>query len=233
VESVRYLLDQGVDPTDRSGYLARTLRNGHDGIFTLLMDHRREHRTELPVLSIFRATAGTGNFEVVEYLLEMGCRISLEYILEAVQNNQTKMVKHLLEASVENHSINPRLFDEVVRYGNVNLVHYLFEHGLDRRYLDVGVYRASQYRQFDVIKTLLQMGATVHYAKDRSLINRVQHGDIEMVKFLLDFGASISPDLLREASERGYQEILDLLKSRLTAPPTLIQQIFNWFSNPL
>ena len=84
---------------------------------------------------------------------------------------------------------------EAAKYGYLDIVKYLVEHGADIHDDDYrAVCRASEYGHLNVVKYLVEHGADIHADYDASLQWASQNGHLDIVKYLVEQGADIHAD---------------------------------------
>jgi ankyrin repeat protein len=148
--------------------------------------------------NILKSACRSGHVEIIKYLIQMDIIISKEggesILLDAVAcldpNIDTLFaVIYLIENNVNPNAKNGRIFIDACTIGNIEIVKYLINNGVDSLYYDKGLFCAAEYSQPEIIKILLDAGA---YANNiGSFIDKQNFGDdwLKTRKLLLENGA--------------------------------------------
>ena len=217
LNSVRYLLQKGVDVNERdlsaNTALLSVVKFGNGPsvfkIVQLLISsgadiNAKNRNSETPLL----ISCQEDLYNVAELLLERGCETNIKNVdsysplLYAVENNNRKLTEMLLQYGADanvksNDKTTPLHLAAVNR--SVHTAELLLQHGADIEATDelgrTGLAEAACFCCLSMVQLLLQYGSNVH-AKDKAgktpLMLAVSDESIPIIKVLLDHGASVN-----------------------------------------
>lgn len=189
-------------------------------------------------------TCENGNLELLKLIIDFGYPLTDEQLLGAMTaaalNNHINIFEYLLTDKKAN--INVEYFDETV-LGNAAIsasletIQYLVNHGADvnggKARVSTPLHRAVTFNRLDIAKYLIGKGADVNVVgvysdsggkTDRLLTQAIQKGYFDMIKLLVENGASVNykeewfdenETILDVAKHRGSKHIIDYLENAL------------------
>lgn len=225
---MEFLISNGADinarPISESGRTAlqAAVERGHIHATILLLrnnaDVQGDGDTVNATTALWRATCN-GDIKMVRLLLEHDAntsdhRAGRRALQAAVESGRLDIVNLLLEFKVD-------VYDEAVHravgYGRIDILQVLLENNGDVEYPYQGksaLQVAIEHDRLDIVRLLVQFGAVI---TDEVFNATVRSGPIDIVRFLLDNGASVGDDhhpqtALQVAVNRGS---LDMVSSLL------------------
>jgi ankyrin repeat protein len=101
---------------------------------------------------------------------------------------------------------------EVCLSGNLEEIKKLIQEGNCDK--DTVLRYAVEYRQLDIVKCLVELGADIHALSEGALRCAVEGGRLDVVKYLVEQGADVhvnNEEALRHASYNGDEEMVEYL----------------------
>jgi ankyrin repeat protein len=227
-ETVKLLLEKGADPNREDDY-NRTplyLAQHHPDLVKTLLEHGAnpnviDGNTKRPLFMNHRA-------EVVELLLKHGADIKgyeKNLLRWALKRNNTNIVKYLINTN----KIDPKQFDNIFKSGLESAIGYAARHQnteLVKLLLSKGVkpdaasaFSAIGNNNMVVLKLLLNAGIKPHYTIHNKtvylLAHAVNHGNLEIIKMLLENGSDINTtgelgeSMLHIAARAGHVSVIN------------------------
>lgn len=232
-DAILYLLDQGVNPNDR------TPEGGHTALTTAI----RENRGELVDLLLSRGADPAIRGQDWPLCMAVKQPSILRKLLAATPNprafrgvvemavvaNQLESVKMLLAAGVSVEDKNCGVFSPLttaIREEHIDIVRYLLDTAnadpnAPGEHLPIVKALRRYHGDSEIIKLLLSRGADINkmHRGWNAILQAVENGDAEILKLLIEMGGSVdlqAPDesgrpVIDIVTERGWEEGLALL----------------------
>lgn len=172
--------------------------------------------------SVFNVATAQGYLDILrdvfENLKSRGIKFDVRsLLLDAIYKNQTDVSKFLIDMGIDqsNGANLQDILEKVISHGNLELVKFLVEKGIDIHYEDDAPVRyASEDGYVDIVKYLVEQGADIHALDDFALRFASERGHLDVVEYLVGQGANVNSDndfALRVASQNGYLKIAKIL----------------------
>ena len=124
-------------------------------------------------------------------------------------------VEALIREDVEFESYMNHMLYEAAKYGYLDIVKYLVEHGANIHDSDYDtVCCASKYGHLEIVEYLVEHGANIYAWDDYPLRWASYNGHLDVVKYLVEQGSNIHTGhdfALREASSSGHLDVVKYL----------------------
>jgi len=182
IDLMKYLIDKGADiegtTVDDLAYW------GDLSLMKYLIDEKKVKFTD----RILTQAAGSGNLELVKYLIKKVAKIESDTVRYAADSGNFELVKYLVD---EGGEIDEHAVSRAAKSGNQELVEYLVDrHGqIDDKALD----NASKSGNLELVKYLVQKGAKIDKEiKPTSVFSidpvnsAIRSGNAELVEYLVD-----------------------------------------------
>jgi len=159
------------------------------------------------VKSLVEKAIKESNLEEIEFLIERFDFVKpLEVALEAIKQNRFWISQYIAEKhKIEIHMDNNNLLRKAVVKKDIQAVRWLISKGVDVNTGEDSVLRpileASEHFCSEIIKLLVDAGADMNVAYDyirgriNPLVCAIKHGDVELVKYLIEKGAKFDKKL--------------------------------------
>ncbi|KAI8908089.1 ankyrin repeat-containing domain protein, partial [Powellomyces hirtus] len=227
------LLDRGLytlDCPDGKETIYDIEKHGSWDILGMYLARGWNHRQDYTTLDA--AAVQRGELGNLKQLMELGVCPYGDLLIEAALSGHTEIVMYLLE----DQEWNPQWADEYDRdvleiaasCGDVDMLAALLERGVhrypeERWSIHAAMVQAQHYRNLDMVRLMVTHGYydMTFEAGDEVLEWAVEHGDVELVEFLLDAGAGVQPVLgraLRVAIELGKSDMERALRRLCDEP---------------
>ena len=192
------------------------------------------HEKGASILDELNSAAGSGNFELVQWMYDHGADLEMENVLlgnsleEAASSGNLELVQWLADKGV---SVTDQALCNAADSGNLELVRWLVEQGVDIRTpetrfallaMGCAVYRGN----LDIVRYFVEeagVGVNETVAK-RGYLSALElaavHDDFEIVQYLVEHGARVSPGFriipywYTLSRIGGDPEIVEYLKQR-------------------
>ena len=147
-------------------------------------------------------------------------RIQISSVKLAVERNDIKELKRLLDAGADVRADNNHALICASQNARVELVSLLLKNGTNIHAWDDYALKSASYKgHVEVVSLLLKNGADVHDHDDYALYLASKNGHVEVVSLLLKNGANVHAEddyaeddcALRRASKNGHVEVVSLL----------------------
>lgn len=180
----------------------------------------------------FSIAAEYGNLEMMEYLLNKGCKLEECYgkgidnaLIFAVKNNQYEAAKYILKKEVKlsehyHDAVTKKAFCAASINGNIDMMKLILDNGckVNDENMGLAMDGAVTSNKVDSIKYIIKIGANPNYKyNENTPLNKAcLLGNLEIVKTLVESGASINSNIdgkvpLTMAANEGHIEIVKYL----------------------
>jgi len=238
VETVEYLLDNGVDVHLNDDYLLRfACNNGELEIVKLLLKYGADIHVQHD--KPLRWASEKGHYEVVKYLIEKGADVHARNDMAlklAIDNKHMDVVKLLKSYTRINESVRDKMIpkskedidktlkdyspNKILELGYRNKMWDLVKRGIEEG-ANIHINGDSSIRvacfngELELVKYLVDKGADIHIHEEDCLVKACYSGNVELVKYLVDKGADIHSGgiekVLRAACSQGHPKIVKYL----------------------
>lgn len=169
--------------------------------------------------SLLRIAAFKGEISLVVYALnEPKTKIDVyngSPLITAAEGGYDDIIKYLINNGA---NINSNFLNWICGYGSLNIVKFVIEKKIDITLDDnYNIRIAANSGRFDIVEQLIKAGAGIHSKNDEILSHASRHGNMKMIKYLLDNGADINRiggginKPLTDAIKGGKKEIVKYL----------------------
>ena len=185
--------------------LAAAIRLQNERIVKLLKSHDALARLsdQAHFSAAMKAASEVGNIPFIEYLMQLGCKVSPEdlgyALITATREGREDFARMLIDAGADvnfDHFNEPPLL-QVLKRRNAALVHLLLDADASFNMFSLEMQLAAEWGDHSVIEALIFAGADVNNFGSSSgskaaLTIAVTHQDHVLVQLLLDAGADIN-----------------------------------------
>ena len=243
IETLRRILDLGVDIEGTDIGIDKAIEGGHPEVIQFLLDRGailennsdtlfslsqaskkgyyevvqfvldRGISVERDIMNATSAIAN-GHLEILQLLLDRGTVIIEEFLNLASDKGYFEIVQFLLDNGARLEPINVAL-GQASKNGHTRIVQLLLDRGVKAEDNIVALNLASQNGHLDIVQLLLDNGAKIEH--NNSAIDKASsNGNLELVHFLIERGANVENNYssIRKASAHGHLEIVKLLIDR-------------------
>lgn len=240
-EMAIWLHEQGVDiRADMDEALEQACNGGHLAIVKWLVEHGCDaYRGRYHHMAV-----GSGNFELVKYLHELGVKVS-RALMNACYNNDMRTALWIHELIKETVPVTDQIYRyaiiESCRGKNYDMLIWLHSLGVsvqqetmredylpDADYPDGCMVEACYNGDLKILNYLFDNGVPI---TPECVLSTVTEGNVDAVTWLIEKGADFSSgyaEIFNTACELGFYKIVELLISKFGVPeisPTYIPQI--------
>ena len=214
INSLKYLLDCGIDIFSNQNALIWASYNGHFEIVKFLVENGTNANSDWAL----RWASKNGHINIVRLLIESGADVNSDELTlsDACSNGHYEIVRLLIESGVDVHSCNNNALRSSLRYCNekhknfkdrittsIKILQLLLENGanINYTYVDTDEYEFNTYcsllgyacvnDSIEIPKFLIQYGADVNAINGDALYQACSFDNIEIFKLLLENGADI------------------------------------------
>lgn len=226
MDVMQYLLDQYF-PGYIPYHMLDPLKNEtkHVEIVKLLIQiGKRVNYTKQSRRNAFINAAYKGHLETVKFFLEDDSVATDQKTLDsvfdaAVSGRHMEITKLLLKKGADIINQGETLVRITAVNGHLEMIKFLLENGADPIgkgfWKNQAIDAAAVFRHADVVKLLFQYGASLSEHKGNDAIVRfAEHGNLEMVKFLMEKGFNPRMDndsALQNAAKQGHLQVVKFL----------------------
>ncbi len=159
-----------------------------------------------------------GQSEIVEFLLDRKTPYDRHVLEQAAENNHPEILKMLLERTdlLDNDETNLEemqweIIGAAAENNNVEIVEMLLE--LKFSIHEDIIYEVVQQGYIDILRLFMKYNIPVSMGEMMKVA--VKHNRINIVRFLMEHGASVNEGLVRLAMKEGNKEIAALLNQKM------------------
>jgi|SRR5579883_130360 len=137
-------------------------------------------------------------------------------LTSAAKRGELTLVRFALGNGADIHIRSDIALVRASENGNLDVVQYLVQHGVNVDAKNRALAFASQNGHFDIVKYLVENGANIHAYEDTALRWASSNGHLEVVKYLVQHGANIhawDDWALRWARKSKHLEVVQYLES--------------------
>lgn len=162
-------------------------------------------------------------YEIVEYLFNMGCIVDLSTTLyEAVKNQNHKIVKSLLKNSISESFMKQVSLKFAISNNNLKITRILLNDGVDcNDYSGTNLSAAVCNNNYEMVQLLINAGANANVNFGHSLFCAAKNGNFSILRLLIKNGAnvhSLNNRSMCVAIQGGHLECIKyLIKKRRAA----------------
>ena len=238
LETVRLLLEKGVDPNSVNTALMFAAKNGHLEIVLLLLEKKAEPNwVDRKGYTTLMYAAKNGHLEIVRLLFGKGAnpklitRIGFTALMFAAKNGHPEIVQLLLETGADPNSVNKESHTALIlaiQKGHFEVAKLLLEKGAKPDLIDEDGNTALRWAvlngHLEIVRLLLEKGAQLDLVDERdwtALMLAAQNGCLEIVRLLLEKGADFAltnedgETALIIARSKGYSEIAEVIEKAI------------------
>lgn len=229
LEIVKVLVENGADLNKKSGgifgdtALIRASKKGYFEIIKVLVEGGADVNIRNSYDEIALECSATD--EIWDYLEDKTNDINLTKALcNFIERNNLGKVKYLVEKrGADINGENGEPLRQASRYGHLEMVKYLVEHGANvnakDNYNNVALAVASECGLLEVVKYLLANGAIIDgYVLYRTALG----GKVEVMKLLIENGADINSADIKASNEKGDTALIKAFKMGKTPMAQLL-----------
>ncbi len=165
--------------------------------------------------SALTMAAQSGSWEAVELLLGLGAEVNTT-ALQAAARGRVDILEAFLKAGADVNAQGEggrSALTVAARSGSMEAVQLLLKYGARVNAEDV---RAAADSDVDILRVFLAVGTSVDVnaqgeRRQSALSLAVTSGSVEAVELLLEYGAEVNAEDIRQAAGRGFEEVLRVL----------------------
>ena len=218
---IDYMIKLGADISSKEEYCLRVAaKKGAASILHRLfrIAEKRGKKINVHALedSAVRKAAKYGHLSIVEFLVEKGAdfRAKKDYaLIAAAGNGKTEVVRYLEGLGVSIYTGQGAALKKAAKNGHLETVKFLLSRNFPLDSLSEEVEEATRNGHFEIVKCLVEHGAEIKGEKYFWYKSFTASGNLDLVKYLLDKGASLSK-ALRCAAHYGQIDLMEYLLER-------------------
>ena len=183
LEIVKFLIDNGANiHTEDDGVLFEAVENDHLDVVKFLIDNGIDILDNTRILN---TTLNNKNLDIFNYLLEKGAIIENEFLCSAIISEKIDMVK--LSIDKFNIKPKDKDILLIVYNNDTKLLKYLLEKGLNINYENNSLFlKAAFLGKFNIVKFLIDNDVSIKTNKYKVILNASKSENLNLLEYLIN-----------------------------------------------